>query len=232
MNRGRPRQRTAADDDLAQEDDIFESIYDETGDKQIGAWGLRVQQRNESFQQHRPRNTQRLQQHGALQRSEDQQKQLGNVKEHVSNCIKTAYLRHGCQVLHDEQQQQQQHVEQPCPAVEVVQVVSSRSVACHVLGYSFWQQVPTVRCSCCRQTWEVHPADVGFFSNSPEQPFVWFDSQVLQLYQHLFMSGLSASCFAESLSKIAACEARQDTSGTTAAAASAAAASLLPVDPR
>jgi hypothetical protein len=144
-------------------------------------------------------------------------------------------MRHGCQILEQElaagraAQQQQQPAdgqELPVPA-DVLRVVSSRKVACHVLGSSFWLKVPTVTCCCCNSSWEVHPADVGFFSNSPEQPFVWFDCQMLQLYTHLFYpSGTSMSCFADAMSKTTAISSQSADDGT------AVIPGLLPIDPR
>jgi hypothetical protein len=79
-----------------------------------------------------------------------------------------------------------------------------RAVACHVLGASFWLPVPTVLCSCCNRTWEVQPSDAGFFGNSPIVPGVWFSTQLLSLYTCLYNAGLSATNYADSLSKTAA----------------------------
>jgi hypothetical protein len=100
------------------------------------------------------------------------------------------------------QQQQQGHMQ---PTSQTMLTVSSmRAVACHVAGASFWLPVPTVSCSCCRNSWELQAAAAGFFGNSPMVPGVWFSTQLLDAYTCLFGNGVSATVYAECLSKTAA----------------------------
>jgi hypothetical protein len=79
-----------------------------------------------------------------------------------------------------------------------------RAVACHVLGASYWLPIPTVSCSACCQTWELEPADAGLCGSSPIQPGVLFSTQVLNTYTCLYGAGLSATAYAEALSRNAA----------------------------
>jgi hypothetical protein len=80
-----------------------------------------------------------------------------------------------------------------------------------MLGASFWLPVPTVRCRCCHDAWEVPAADAGFFGSSPAQPGVWFSCELLDLYSHLFfMPGCSMSGFADSCSQVAVVDTQHD----------------------
>lgn len=102
------------------------------------------------------------------------------------------------------QQQQQDQAEQPQAPQQALlaslSVTSMRVVACHSMGASFWLPVPTLKCSCCTEEWELQAAAAGFFGSSPVQPAVWFSSQLLDLYSTLFQSGLSATSWCEGIS--------------------------------
>jgi hypothetical protein len=100
-------------------------------------------------------------------------------------------------------QQQSAQGQMPPPAQPMLTVSSMRAVACHVAGASFWLPVPTVSCSCCRKSWELQAAAAGFFGNSPIMPGVWFSTQLLDTYTCLFGNGVSATAYAECLSKTA-----------------------------
>jgi hypothetical protein len=86
----------------------------------------------------------------------------------------------------------------------MLQIVTMRLVACHVLGASFWLPVPRVKCACCPEQWELPAAAAGFFPNAPVQAGVWFSTQLLDMYTPMFQSGLSATALADALSRVAA----------------------------
>jgi hypothetical protein len=100
-------------------------------------------------------------------------------------------------------QQQSAHGQMQPTAQPMLTVSSMRAVACHVADASFWLPVPTVSCSCCRKSWELQAAAAGFFGNSPIVPGVWFSTQLLDTYTCLFGNGVSATAYAECLSKTA-----------------------------
>jgi hypothetical protein len=104
----------------------------------------------------------------------------------------------------DEQQQQQQEQMPRDAAAPLLTVKSMRAVGYHVLGASCWLPIPTVRCSHCGDTWELEPADAGFCGCSPIQPGVVFSKQLLNAYTDFYGFGLSATAYAECLSKAAA----------------------------
>lgn len=101
-------------------------------------------------------------------------------------------------------QQQQQQEQGPPDAAPLLTVRSMRAVACHVPGASYWLPIPTVSCSHCGDTWELEPAAAGFCGSSPIQPGVLFSTQVLNAYTSLYGCGVSATAYAECLSKTAA----------------------------
>lgn len=88
----------------------------------------------------------------------------------------------------------QQHGQQA-----LLSVASTRQVAVHTLGASFWFPVPTVVCRCCAEKWEVQPAAAGFFGSTPKMPYTWFSQQLLNLYTPLSTSGASATSMATTL---------------------------------
>lgn len=206
---GRPRIH-AADDDILDDDDLaFNSGYSDADPSAAAAapaseWGVRLQQRNRSFLTKRPANTQKLQQYEAFQEAGDQLAELTVRASHMADRVARAQQRHPClSVLSDGMLQQcdVQH-EQPVE-LEALKVTSHRTVACHDLGASFWLAVPTISCCCCKETWEIAPADIGCFGSSPDQPWSWFTVKLLQFYSHLvFVSGTSSSSFADASSLV------------------------------
>jgi hypothetical protein len=105
-------------------------------------------------------------------------------------------------------------------------VLSYRLVACHMLNASFWLPVPTVRCCCCLDAWEVSAADAGYFGSSPEQPGVWFSCEVLDMYTHLLFG--DAGCSMSSYAKCCSLTAVVDKQGVPAPPGR----KLLPIDDR
>lgn len=144
----------------------------------------RVQQLNRSWQDRRPANISSLQQYEAYQEADEQLKQLQSSMQLMEGRIATALQRHWCcSVL---------------PADACITVGSSRSVAYHALGTSFWMAVPTVTCRGCDATWEVCPAHIGCWGNTPVSPTHWFDKQLLTLYRELLLgAGLSTHAYAD-----------------------------------
>ena len=49
------------------------------------------------------------------------------------------------------------------------------------------------QCQCCSQWLGLDPLSFGCFPSTPTTPLVWFDLQLLQLYQRLGLEGLSAT---------------------------------------
>ena len=144
-----------------------------------------------SAAQHEP-DAQQAQQQGQQQGQQQQgQEQQGQEPQ-------------GQQQQGQQQQGQQQQQQQGMPAAPLLTIVSMRAVACHVAGASFWLPVPRVSCTCCGNNWEVQAAEAGFFGCSPVVPGVWFDTQVLDAYTCLYGFGVSATAYAECLSKTAA----------------------------
>jgi hypothetical protein len=81
------------------------------------------------------------------------------------------------------------------------QIVSTRLVACHTLGVSFWFPVPTVKFRCCNEEWEVQPASAGFFGSTPVQPYAWFSQQLLDFHTQLSTAGTSFTSLAAALDR-------------------------------
>lgn len=95
-----------------------------------------------------------------------------------------------------QQQQEQEQEQQP-----LFQIVSTRLVACHTLGVSFWFPVPTVKCRCCSEEWEIQPASAGFFGSTPVQPYAWFSQQLLDFHTQLSTAGTSFTSMAAALDR-------------------------------
>jgi hypothetical protein len=74
-------------------------------------------------------------------------------------------------------------------------------VACHTLGVSFWLPVPSVKCRCCNEEWEVQPASAGFFGSTPVQPYAWFSQQLLDFHTQLSTAGTSFTSLAAALDR-------------------------------
>jgi hypothetical protein len=100
-----------------------------------------------------------------------------------------------------QQQQQQQQQAEGGPEQPLFHIVSTRLVACHTLGVSFWLPVPTVKCRCCSEEWEVQPASAGFFGSTPVQPYSWFSQQLLDFHTQLSTAGTSFTSLAAALDR-------------------------------
>jgi hypothetical protein len=153
-----------------------------------------VQQQRRNWDERRPANTVHLQQYEAYQEAGDQLKQRQSNMQLMAERVVSAVQRHCC-----------------CSMLSVadvdscISVVSNRSVACHMLGASFWLSVPTVACHACGETWELSPAQLGCFGSTPVVPSTWFDKQFLRFYRHLALAdGLSSSTFAGACNAVAA----------------------------
>ena len=84
-----------------------------------------------------------------------------------------------------------------------IQEVSSREVFYHTLGCSVSVQVPTVRCSACKDTYEIPPSLCRCFGSSPVQPLDWYDTSVLDMYSSLaYTDGTSATVFCQALDSV------------------------------
>lgn len=170
-------------------------------------WKQRQQRKLQSFAQKRDKHKQCMQHYAAFQEQDDQSDQMQQVSDHMQMRMVSAIMRHHCHSLLSPAEQLQLLDGQPASGNEtygVVAVISRRVVALHDLGASIWMSVPQCRCSCCHGQWEVLPADVGCFASSPDQPWVWFTSKLLQLYTSLkFTSGIGSSNFAEGCNSIA-----------------------------
>lgn len=185
-------------------------------------WRERQQKQQEAWSKRRDGNVQQAVQYHAIHSQGIRLLQLGAAELHAATAVAKAVVAHPCcylllegdrgpqvenllleQLVGLMQQQgvpseQQQQVQQD---QQVVHVISARNVACHTLGASFWFPVPTVRCSCCSEEWEVQPASAGFFGSSPSQPFAWFSQQLLDLHTQLSTSGTSTTSMAAALDK-------------------------------
>lgn len=140
----------------------------------------RVQQQRLNWDARRPANINSLQQYEACQQSEDQLKQRESLVQLMNERMVVALSRHWCcgsGVI-------RVHGGDTC-----ITAGSSRSVACHMLGASFWLSVPTVTCDACGTTWELSPAAAGCWGSSPVVPNTWFDKQLLEFYRHLVLPG-------------------------------------------
>jgi hypothetical protein len=141
----------------------------------------------------------------ALQLARQVSSQLLAAAQHDPAAEQQQQQQHPAQNRQQQQQPQQQEQEQRPPgAAALLTVRSMRAVACHVSGASYWLPIPTVSCSHCGDTWELEPAAAGFCGSSPIQPGVLFSTQVLNAYTSLYGSGVSATAYAECLSKTAA----------------------------
>jgi len=187
FTRTKPRRHRQDDDDI--DVDLEELLGIGPLDAGDSEQSQRVQQLNRSWQDRRPANISSLQQYEAYQEADEQLKQLQSSVQLFQGRIASALQRHSCFSV-------------PAGAAALnpdtcITVDSSRSVACHALGTHFWLPVPTVKCRCCNITWEVRPADIGCFGNTPVRPTHWFDKQLLTMYRQLALgAGLSTHAFA------------------------------------
>jgi hypothetical protein len=154
----------------------------------------RVQQQRRNWDERRAANTLSLQQYEAYQEADDQLRQQQSCMQLMDERMVSAAARHCC-----------------CSMLSVrevdscTSVTSSRSVACHMLGASFWLSVPTIACKACGDTWDVSPSDIGCFGSTPVLPNTWFDKQFLLCYRQLVLTGgLSSSTFAAAANAAAA----------------------------
>lgn len=203
-SRNRPRRRVEASDPAVDDDTLQGLELQGTGDSESSQ---RVQRRIRGWQESRQDNSRSLQQYEAYQEADDQLKQRLSTMQLMDSRVQSALHRHCCcSVLGTDD------------VDACVTVNSSRPVACHLLGVSFWLSVPTVTCQACNSTWEVRPADVGCFGNTPVRPTQWFGKQLLLLYRQLALGGgLGTHTFA------GACNAACAVSDVAAAAAVSAA---------
>jgi hypothetical protein len=73
----------------------------------------------------------------------------------------------------------------------------------HTLGCSVSVQVPTVRCSACKETYEIPPSLCHCFGSSHVQPLDWYDTSVLEMYNSLaYTDGTSATVFCQALDSV------------------------------
>ena len=62
------------------------------------------------------------------------------------------------------------------------------------LECTFLLSMPKWACSCCGQSFTPHALDFGCFPSTPTTPHVWYDLQVLWMYQNSgLLEGLSAT---------------------------------------
>jgi hypothetical protein len=61
--------------------------------------------------------------------------------------------------------------------------------------------VPTIKCLCCEEKWELQPAQAGYFGSSAVQPHAWFSQQLLECYTVLSASGTSIGSMAAAVDK-------------------------------
>ncbi|KAF6265985.1 hypothetical protein COO60DRAFT_773217 [Scenedesmus sp. NREL 46B-D3] len=185
--KGRPRQRVQDGDDLELDESTVADLQCCQGDSDHCQ---RVQQQRRNWDERRAANTNSMQQYEAYQEAEDQLRQQQSCMQLMNERVLSAVARHCCHSVPD--------------VDSCTSVASMRSVACHMLGASFWLPVPTVACQACGDTWEVSPADIGCFGNTPVLPNTWFDKQFLRCYRQLLLTGgVSSSTFAGALSTVA-----------------------------
>lgn len=191
---GRPRQHVAQEDVIVDDDDLLivlsypSSAADGTDHKQ------RVQQLLQGFKDSRHANAEMLCQFEAHQESEDQLRELSLRVDLANERILSAVARHPCcRVLNS------------TAAEACIGVVSRRTVAYHDDGAAHWIELPTINCLACNSTWELKPADLGCFGNTPQLPGALFTKKLLQKYRFLvFENGMSTGAYADACNSTAA----------------------------
>ena len=79
-----------------------------------------------------------------------------------------------------------------------------RNVALHQLGDTLTVRLPTLRCSCCEQTFEMPPVALRCFGSSPVRPNVMYEESLLAFFHALsFRAGASAVSVVTSLTEAA-----------------------------
>jgi hypothetical protein len=151
----------------------------------------------EQLQQQMPGLSQQ-QQSSTMQQQQPQQAQQQQHQEHASSEGGSEPQQQPSEGGSEpqQQQQQQQQEEGGLEQQPLFHIVSTRLVACHTLGVSFWLPVPSVKCRCCNEEWEVQPASAGFFGSTPVQPYAWFSQQLLDFHTQLSTAGTSFTSLA------------------------------------
>jgi hypothetical protein len=162
------------------------------------AWSQRVERKREHWQQDRPRNQQRLL-HWQTSGKDDMAQAIQVV---ISSRVQEAPAQHGCSATGLLRPLVEADPD-ACAALSIeYETLSTRDVTYHGLHNSFQLPVPTVRCSCCQEAFEIQAADCGCFASSPVQPSEWYDLDLLVLYKNLtYQAGTSATTFAMALNR-------------------------------
>jgi hypothetical protein len=215
------RQGSCASADVEDVDGDYEYSADADTD-QCTAWGARMQQQDSNWEASREANQHMAQQYAGCLGKDIHGLQVDAALHQATQAMGAAAATHTCCALMEEDhvgvmaqqlaaqllqaaqdstvETQQQQQEQQQQYLAQVSVTKLRAVACHSMAASFWLPVPTLKCSCCNDEWELQAAAAGFFGNSPLLPSVWFSTQLLDVYSTLFRSGLSASRWCEAIS--------------------------------
>ena len=93
----------------------------------------------------------------------------------------------------------------PCLQVVALELeqISKRTVICLDWGHAVPVEVPTMRCSFCREEWEVSACQVFYFPSTPVRPNFWISVQMLEQYRQLgTRGGLSMTHFSDAAASI------------------------------
>ena len=88
-----------------------------------------------------------------------------------------------------------------CPATSFT-LISKREVECWTLADFHKVQLLTMVCPCGKVQHELPPTHIGFFGNTPEQPKVIFEADLLRSFRHSWMTGMSASNFCSAMTRL------------------------------
>lgn len=152
-----------------------------------GTWKQRVQRRAANWDQRRDRDTLDMRQY-ERRKPGLRAAYLDSILASMQQRMHQSLLQHQCH----------NHLHQALP-----EVVTYRNITYYSTDAALELPVPTVKCNCCKEVWEISAGEVGCFGTSPVRPQRWFDSLVLDFFTSLtFMAALSTTDFAAALESL------------------------------